>query len=278
MPPTLTLETCNRIIKKPLRERLADFNQSLWYITRSKEGEMKVYTSLQCWKELKSNGAWTYLQEVYGDAIAEDGKDYDVVLTVPESADKPEEYAMKVAKLQTHMMIGPAMMIIKDLNAGKAPEKLVQIDYRPGESMWLKPNGDRLTVLFSVKFDDKDDAVFGRVFINEFAKSSPGCPACDVVTRKNAPPPSELRGAKGLAEDNCYLSFLLEKRHMNNPVKTLETLVSCRNYINYHIKCSKAFLHIRMRNKVQALQLVLNRAKPVRETEKKTASGRSFKK
>lgn len=295
MAPNLQLETYNRIVydrvlekltgkaegKKPLKERLADFNQSMWYITRSKEGELKVYAYIMCWAQLKENRAWEYLKEVYGDALAEDEGDsnYNVVLTIPDSDPNPEEYAKKASKLLTNMLIAPAMVLAKEVNDGSAKEgELVQIDYRPGESYWIKQGVDRLTILFSVKFEDKDDAVFGRVFINEFSKGAPGCPSCDVVTRKNAPPPKELEGAQGLVDDNCYLTFILEKRYLANPAKVLEALVTCRNYINFHIKCSKAFLHIRMRNKVSQLLLVLNRAKPEREVEKKTASGRTFKK
>ena len=292
MVATLALETYNRIVyqraldrlngvtfKKALKERLADFNQGLWLIERPKDGPVLVHASLSCWADLKKNGAMEYLTEIYGDAIKEEEGDYNLVLTV-DTCDKGKEaeHAMKVAKLQTYMLMAPVMVLIKKMNAGQADDKVIQIDYRPGESYWIRAQGDRLTVIFSVTFELKDDGVFGRVFINEMSKSQAGCPGCDVVIRKNAPPPGELKGVQGLGEDNCYLSFLLEKRHLNNPEKTLEQLMTCRNYINYHIKCSKAFLHIRMRNKVNALQLILNRAKPEREVEKKTASGRSFKK
>ena len=290
MAPTLLLETYNRIVyarvlefvtgkapeKKRYVEQLADFNKSMWRITKTKEG-MTVEAMIPCWAELKENRAMEFLSEVYGDIVSDEEGDYNVILKIPEKADKPEEFAMKCAKLLTNMLMAPAVVLAKEVKEGKAEDKLIQINYRPGEAYWLKPKDDRLTVIFSIVFADKDDAVFGRVFVNEFAKGMQGCPSCDVVTRKGAQPPRELEGAD-LNEDNCYVSFLLEKRHMNNPAKTLEVMMTCRNYINFHVKCSKAFLHIRMRNKVQQMQLVLNRSKPERQVEKKTASGRTFKK
>lgn len=290
MAPTLLLETYNRIVyarvlehvtgsnpdRKKLTEVLADFNKSMWLIKMSKEA-MTVSAMIPCWNELKDNRAMEFLQKEYGDIISEDNGEYNVTLNIPEKVDKPEEFAMKCAKLLTNMLMAPAVVLAEEVKAGKASDKLVQINYRPGEAYWLKPKDDRLTVIFSIVFADKDDAVFGRVFINEFAKGMQGCPSCDVVTRKGAQPPRELGNAR-LNEDNCYVSFLLEKRHLNNPAKTLEVMMTCRNYINFHVKCSKAFLHIRMRNKVQQMQLVLNRSKPERQVEKKTASGRSFKK
>lgn len=291
MAPTLLLETHNRIVyarvlervtggeRKPFKEVLADFNKSMWNIVKSKEGTFKVYAMIPCWKELKANRAMDYLNQVYGSIVGDsDMQGYDVCLTIPEKADKPEEFAMNCSKLLTNMLIGPAVVLANEVKEGKAADKLIQINYRPGEAYWLKPNGDRLTVIFSIRFADKDDAVFGRVFINEFSKGQQGCPSCDVVTRKNSPPPSELKTVKGLSDENCYASFLMEKRHLNNPAKSLEILMTCRNYINFHVKCSKAFLHIRMRNKVSHMQLVLNRSKPERAVEKKTVTGRTFKK
>eukprot|EP00121_Abeoforma_whisleri_P015213 Awhi_evm2s14022 len=58
---------------------------------------------------------------------------------------------------------------------------------------------------------------------------------------------------------------------MHDTVNLLETF---RNYLHYHIKCSKAYLHCRMRARVSASVKILNRAKPEVEKEKKTASGR----
>lgn len=52
-------------------------------------------------------------------------------------------------------------------NTGKAGG-LSEIPYRPNESVWIKPEGDRVIVLFSICFDDPDDAVIGRVFLQVF--------------------------------------------------------------------------------------------------------------
>lgn len=47
----------------------------------------------------------------------------------------------------------------------------------------------------------------------------------------------------------------------------------------YHIKCSKAYMHDRMRKRVDSLLQVLNRAKaePLEPKEKKTMTGKTFK-
>jgi actin related protein 2/3 complex subunit 2 len=59
--------------------------------------------------------------------------------------------------------------------------------------------------------------------------------------------------------------------------KVIDQLQMFRNYLHYHIKCSKAYMHSRMRTRVSEFLKVLNRAKPERQTtEKKTISGRTF--
>jgi len=60
--------------------------------------------------------------------------------------------------------------------------------------------------------------------------------------------------------------------------KTIDNIQTFRNYLHYHIKCSKAYMHTRMRNRVRTFLQVLNRSKSEPEsTEKKTITGRTFK-
>ncbi len=43
---------------------------------------------------------------------------------------------------------------------------------------------------------------------------------------------------------------------------TIDMIHLFRNYLHYHIKCSKAYIHTRMRSKTAEFLKVLNRAKP----------------
>jgi hypothetical protein len=52
---------------------------------------------------------------------------------------------------------------------------------------------------------------------------------------------------------------------------TISNIQLFRDYLHYHIKCSKAYLHSRMRARVAAFLRVLNRAKQEKpETERRT--------
>jgi len=96
------------------------------------------------------------------------------------------------------------------------------------------------------------------------------------VLYTNRDPPLELRGVPGLksSEDIGYVTFVLFPRHFSNPdvaSGTISHIQLFRDYLHYHIKCSKAYMHSRMRHRVSEFQKVLNRAKTeVAVTERKT--------
>lgn len=77
------------------------------------------------------------------------------------------------------------------------------------------------------------------------------------------------------------MTTVLAPRHFANPAQALATINRIqlfRDYLHYHIKCSKAYMHSRMRHRVAEFLKVLNRAKPeVATQERKTATGRTFR-
>jgi hypothetical protein len=82
----------------------------------------------------------------------------------------------------------------------------------------------------------------------------------------NRDPPLEIRQVPGLkdSEDIGYVTFVLFPRHFTNPnvaAGTISHIELFRDYLHYHIKCSKAYMQSRMRHRVSEFQKVLNRAK-----------------
>jgi actin related protein 2/3 complex subunit 2 len=96
------------------------------------------------------------------------------------------------------------------------------------------------------------------------------------VLYTNRDPPLEIRSVPGLrqTDDVGYVTFVLFPRHFNNPTVaagTISHIQLVRDYLHYHIKCSKAYLHSRMRHRVSEFQKILNRAKTeVAAGERKT--------
>lgn len=72
------------------------------------------------------------------------------------------------------------------------------------------------------------------------------------------------------------MTFILFPRHFTNAVvaeSTISHIQNFRDYLHYHIKCSKAYMHSRMRHRVTEFQKVLNRAKNETATsDRKTAT------
>jgi actin related protein 2/3 complex subunit 2 len=56
--------------------------------------------------------------------------------------------------------------------------------------------------------------------------------------------------------------------------ETISRIQLFRDYLHYHIKCSKAYMHSRMRHRVTEFLKILNRAKAdnVTEKERKTVT------
>ena len=71
-------------------------------------------------------------------------------------------------------------------------------------------------------------------------------------------------------------SAVIFPRHYNKPdvqSSTISHIQLFRSYLHYHIKCSKAYMHSRMRHRVSEFQKVLNRAKTEQAVvDRKTAS------
>ena len=251
--------------------KIADFNQVMWYLhTTEDKTAVVVSVSFTCWKQLAANGAMDYVKKMYGPLLTPPETGYDLSIKIALKKTDPKEadaIATKASRLARHMFAGVFHAMFSKAAARSGDGKLVQIDYRPNESVWLKQDNDRVIVIFSIFFDDPDDAVIGRVFLTEMGKLVQGAPAVDVYLKD---PPTELKGVRNL-HAHGYASFLVESRHYapKQMDLTINQLIQFRNYMHYHIKCSKAYLHIRMRARVNLLLQVLNRAKQEKKPEPK---------
>ena len=291
MAPPLYLESYNRIVYDTIISRLkdkpthphestvCDFEGATWHIFTPDSNVIIVSLSLNCFGQLQQYGALEYIRSIYGPLLAQPEQGYNVTCRINVGAQPPngmtiERMAMLVAQMHRNLIAAPIAIVCNDVLNKRAKNGIMQIDYRPYESMWVKPNGDRVAVIFSIKFTDPDDIVFGKVFLTEFSKNLSGAPAVDVKLRE---PPRDIAQCRNLCADG-YVTFMLENRHFapRQLEKTLNMLVQFRDYLHYHLKCSKAYLHIRMRARVELLLQVLNRAKQELPKEKKTASGRTF--
>jgi len=291
----IILEHANRIIEETLSERFettkhvavdmtcADFDGVQFHVfsTKDKKSEVNISVSIKNAKDFAKFGLETKMKAVYGSLVTTPEANYDYTLKVDaEQLGKQNkaELARKIALLKRHIFAAPYDYVFDGVEKG-TNVPMVDLAYRgTNERIFIKAEGkDRCTVIFSINFKDPDDVVIGKVFLQEFQKSIGGAPSVS-FTQKD--PPAELKGVKGLTADGSqsYVTFVLFDRHFQKTKrdKSIEMLISFRNYLHYHIKCSKSHLHTRMRNRVDALLKILNRAKQELPVEKKTAQGRNF--
>jgi len=294
----ILLDSANKLIENAVLERLkaekpigvefkvADFDGSRYHVwTGENKSELNISFTSGAAASLLSNGGQDQLKQVYGSNLVSTESGYSVTLqyTVDGvAAEEHEKIANSIAQLKTHLYGAPLLRACTKAESGTPSTGVIDIPLRDNEErMWIKQDmKDRVTVIFSISFSDADDVTFGKVFLQEFKKSVAGAPSVDFRFKD---PPGELSGVSNLprSENVGYVTFVLFDRHYNGaPKQKVAVLVpSFRNYLQYHIKCAKSHLHTRMRNRVDDSIKVLNRAKmeDVQPREKKTATGRTFK-
>jgi len=249
---------------------------------------------IRCWDELVRYGALDVLKREYGALLKREAEpEYNVSLEIdleqlPADNDAREDFLISIALFKRNALAGPFELGFKSQkqleSSGTAQGELMQIHYRDEEAIYVQASHDRVTVIFSTIFREETDRIFGKVFLQEFvdARRQPSIQNAPQVLYSNRDPPLEIRHLPGLrnTEDTGYVTFVLFPRHFAHP-STAEATIShiqlFRDYLHYHIKCSKAYMHSRMRHRVAEFQKVLNRAKTeVATTERKTVSGRTL--
>jgi actin related protein 2/3 complex subunit 2 len=285
----IILELANRIVYETVLNRLksekpygvemkcCDFDGVMFHVFSSNDNKnlLSVSVGFSSAGECLKFGGKDRMSQIYGKAVVAPEQGYNVTLQYDLGAikDKPEVFAQSVSLVKSHLFAAPFYHCIKS-NVGT----FIDMPYRStDERLWIKKDGnDRVTCIFSICFKDPDDVVIGTVFLKEFKKSVGGAPTVDFT---NGEPPLELKG-KTLprAKNVGYVTFVLFDRHIQESKlgQTVDTLQTFRNYLHYHIKCAKSHLHTCMRNRVELLLKVLNRAKQDLPKEKKTIKGRTF--
>ncbi|WFD25462.1 Arp complex subunit [Malassezia nana] len=281
-------------------QMFTDFDGVAYHLESTKDGPLTLSMDIRCWPELVQYGVVENLRALYGTWVrAQPEADYQITLqfdyaAVPAAGPEREALIQAVALLKRHAMAAPFELAFskqaeleRAFEPGAAPPTgdLLPLHYRADEAMYVLPAHDRVTVVISTRFEEETDRIFGKVFLQEFvdARRQPSIQNAPQVLYSNREPPLEVRHLIGAsASDNTgYVTFVLFPRHFAHPdvrFTTISHIQLFRDYLHYHIKCSKAYMHSRMRSRVSEFLKVLNRAKPEHaEKERKTASGRTFR-
>jgi len=228
---------------------------------------------------LLKQGGKEYLSNIYGGLLVNPTSGFDVTLQIPLNTTDKAGVAQKVACLKSYLYSSLVLLRMEAANKGQIIPGMLDVALRSQkERMWVKQDGtDRITIIFSIEFQAHNDSVLGQVFCNEFATAKEsGVPSVSYSIK----PPSELRDVKNIPSGDriSYLTFVLYDRNWKGA--KMETaafnITSFRNYLHYHLKCCKSYLHTRMRTRVENLLKVLNRAKQETSGPKKNSCRKKF--
>ncbi|XP_021914451.1 probable actin-related protein 2/3 complex subunit 2 isoform X1 [Zootermopsis nevadensis] len=263
---------------------IADFDGVLFHISNvgGDKTKVRISISLKFYKELQEHGADELLKKEYGSFLTqvEDGYNVSVLIDLENVPQNWEEVVKKIGLLKRNCFASVFEKYFDFQERGEEGHKRAVINYRNDETMYVEAKADRVTVVFSTIFKDEDDIVIGKVFMQEFKEGRRASHTAPQVLFSHREPPLELQNTDARVGENIgYITFVLFPRHTNRTTRdnTINLIHIFRDYLHYHIKCSKAYIHSRMRAKTSDFLKVLNRARPEpKNVEKKTITGRSF--
>jgi len=288
----ILLEVNNRIVEETLTVKfknalagvkpesvsvtVADFDGVLYRIANpgNEKTKINISISLKFYKELEAHGASKVLKREYGDLLItpEDGFDVTVQLDIANIPDNWEEIVKKCGLLKRNCFAAVFEKYFEFQERGEEGQEHAVIHYRDDETMYVEAKSDRVTVIFSTIFKDADDIILGKVFMQEFKEGKKASQTAPHVLFTNKDPPLGLKDTDARKGEGVgYITFVLFPRHTAPATRdnTIDLIHLFRDYLHYHLKCSKAYIHSRMRAKTSEFLKVLNRAKQVEETKKK---------
>lgn len=299
----ILLEIHNRVVEDVLRVKwseidanqkldlvdvtVADFDGVLFHLSSYQQDKTKIRVSilLKFFRDLKEHGAEDLLNRVYGNLLMstpEEGFSVSLLIDLKAIVDKDErnKTIKDVGLLKRNCFASVFEKYFQFQERGEEGHRRAVIHYRDEETMYIEAKSDRVTVIFSTVFKDETDIIIGKVFMQEFKEGRKASHTSPQVIFSHRDPPMELRDTDAKTGDNIgYITFVLFPRHTNVQVRdnTINLIHIFRDNLHYHLKCSKAYIHSRMRAKTAEFLKVLNRARPDKRTgEKKTITGRTF--
>ncbi|KAI6214257.1 Arp2/3 complex 34 kDa subunit [Aphelenchoides besseyi] len=283
--------------------KFADFDGVLYHISNPQKDKSKIMLSisLKFYRELCSHGADEYLKRTYDNLCseAEAGYNASLMFNLEQLPDDFKSLIERASLFKRNCFASVFEKYFKFQEQGQEGKERAVINYREDETMYIEAKADRVTVIFSTLFKDPDDVVCTHqstrfICSQEFREGRKASQTAPAVLYSVGEPPLELKSFPGARTgenvgyitfgEYCHISTLTSKfpvlfpRHTKGAARenTINLIHTFRDYLHYHIKCSKAYLHSRMRNKTNDFLKVLNRARPEVKSEKKTITGRSF--
>lgn len=307
--PCANQAICNRITQGfagtdealPFEDRFTEFDGYRYLVQFSKEQPDIVTLSLgapldlgpQSKAQLLIAGSRPLLDNVFGNAAAVVATEptFDVTLHVDLRvlAAMPNEQqqacVQNLASIRRIVAAGPLRPRLTALASGSGRSGDVEAcEYKRGRFYYIKPHSDSVSVIHPIDMLNSQDAALATAYLQEFEEarrtSSMGtAPSCTYSPTKS-PPAELLQLPPGLQQraNSGYITFTFVQRHVQGPQleHVLWSMMSFPQLVAYHVKAGKAWMHTRMRSRVDQMLLQLDQAQAAPDSIKRTVTGRYF--
>eukprot|EP00752_Nemacystus_decipiens_P002779 g2596.t1 len=272
--------------REPCELKVSDFDDAMYTleVPPNSLSTLSLSIAMNGWKEISSNGGADMLATKYTGMVAPQtrpGHSLTLTMDLDNPTVPPEQLLKSLTELKRNLTAAPfdrAFDALREGRGGSVPPSA--IPWRKNEVVYIVPQADRVAVIFAIDFSESDERAIAKSFLMEFvdaqrvANNSPPCtftPDAPLELKSMPLPPGQRPVG--------FLSFVIFAQHVERgrQDKTVTLLTGFRNYLHYHLKATKTYMHMRMRKRVVGLLQVLNRAVPEEEAKaKKTAQGRAF--
>ncbi|KAJ8608887.1 hypothetical protein CTAYLR_005290 [Chrysophaeum taylorii] len=281
--------------REPCELSVSDFDdcQFKLVVLPQQENILTLHVHVPCYDLLSANGAADVIDDVYAGMKTTPETGYQVAFSVnANEVSNPDETLARLIHVKRNLVGAPLMKAFNALKSGTAKSfEPLEIPWRQTESIFVQSgpdpanplNYDRITVIFSIDFPEESDRAYCRIFLQQFQECQRKVNnAPPVVFSEHNNAPMEIRDKVAASSGIVgFVSLTIFASHVKTPeklAKTVDLIVSFRNYLHFHIKAAKTNLHMRMRRKVDTWKQILNRAIQTSSgpKEMKTVTGKTF--
>jgi len=213
-------------------------------------------------KDLEKFDCLGHLEKVYGKGLLKEAEmnfDFTIQTDLSEADEKTwDEQLTQLAAVKRNAFASVCEKLFSDSLDGKEAGA-VEINITKKDKLYLVTKKDRVLFIFALEI--KSDQVISDLFLNEMVdiRKKPDMSMCPtVVFTKN--PPDDIKEFD--AGERPFFIFSLFHRHFKGAKmdSAIDLMCEFRTYLSYHIKCSKAHIHCRMRTKTEGWKKVMARA------------------
>jgi actin related protein 2/3 complex subunit 2 len=246
-----------------------------------------VEIQIGCAKELDEYGAKELYDQLYSsykiDPLPAGGINFTHAIQIDlgplNEADRKALITL-AARLKTNLLGAPFIWVANRF-AAKENFAPFEIPYRgdTGESFFITPTDNGASCTHRIRFSDPGDKIIGGVFFQELSAARTRVSGAPIVTFRADAPADVATIETGVGDKSlyAYVSVGLQGPQLSDRKKGVvaDYLPIFRNYLHYHIKCAKAFMHQKMRARTAAMLKTLAAATPEPKVKvRRTATGK----